>query len=284
MKIHHAVKILNFKVSWAFDFIRWKVVFKNGSTKNISINSLSIGIATFMNRYDDCLVPLIYKLTKLFPDCEIIIVANGHILRREQEVYLKKISLFCSNFENVKLFMHNNPRGLSEIWNQIIRVSSNEDVLILNDDVDLKIEFNKSILEVLTRHKEITLLNNSWSHFLINKSLMKTVGGFDEGLKEIGGEDDDYTARLAINNILIDGFDLNTIKNKLRLKQKMLKINCYGKNMHEEHNGYSSFNNKYLNEKWIVSNTDFPGAVEIPDILGRRSRMFKYCKLRNDNI
>ena len=283
MKIRQFLKIIKFKSLWEIDSFKWKFKTKT-KTKTKKINSLSIGIATFMNRYDNCLVPLIYKLSKLFPDCEIIIIANGHTLKKEQEVYLKKISLFSSNFENVKLFKHNKPKGLSEIWNQIIRVSSNEDVLILNDDVDIKIEFINSILKALLIHNKMTLLNNSWSHFLINKSLIKIIGGFDEGLKEIGGEDDDYSARLALNNILIDGFDLNTIKSKLKLKQKKLNVNSYGKNMHEEDNGYSSFNNKYIKEKWIVSNSYFPGAVVIPDILGRRSRMFKYCKLRNNNI
>jgi hypothetical protein len=284
MKIHQFLKIIKFKALWAIDFIKWKIVFKTGYFKKRKINSLSIGVATFMNRYDNCLVPLILKLSKLFPDCEIIIIANGHILKKEQEVYLKKISLFSTNFENVKLFKHNKPKGLSEIWNQIIRVSSNEDVLILNDDVDIKIEFIDSILKLLLTHNKITLLNNSWSQFLISKSLIKIIGGFDEGLKEIGGEDDDYSARLALNNILIDGFDSNTVKSKLKLKKKILKVNSYGKNMNKEYGGYSSFNSEYFNQKWIVSNSDFPGAVEIPEILGRRSRTFKYCKLRNNNI
>ena len=280
MKTMIVLKALKVKVLWAIDFLKWKILFKTRFLKERKINSLSIGITTFMNRYDDCLAPLVSKLSKLFPDCEIIIVANGHVLKKEQEAYLKKISLFSSKFKNVKLFKLNEPMGLSHIWNQIMRVSSNEDVLILNDDVDVKIEFSSSISEVLHIHDKLTLLNNSWSHFLINKSLPEIIGGFDEGLKEIGGEDDDYTARLAMNKILIDGFDLDTIKSKLKLKRKRLKVNSYGRNMHEEDNGYSSFNNRYLEEKWILSNTYFPGSFEIPDILGRRSREFKYCSPR----
>lgn len=279
MKITLIINTVKDKLLWFLDSFFWII---NVKRKEINLNKppLTIGVTTFMNRFHSCLIPLINKLTKLFPETEIIIVANGHILKEEQIEYLKKISKYCLSLNNIKLIKHKTPIGLSKIWNQIVKISSNENILILNDDVDIKANFDKQIFDILNNANKLTLLNNSWSHFIINKELHKENGPFDEALLEIGGEDDDYTARMALNNILINGVSLNSIKGKLKEKQKKLTINSYGKDMNNQASGYSNFNTNYLQSKWIFSDQYFSGATKVPDINGQPARSFKYCKLK----
>jgi hypothetical protein len=61
-------------------------------------------------------------------------------------------------------------------------------------------------IEVLLK-AQLTLLNSTWSHFVISKEVIDQVGAFDPGFKGIGFEDMDYTARaglaaLPIGNVL----------------------------------------------------------------------------------
>ena len=267
-------KIKN-KLSWAIEDFIWFFLkrFDKGNIKNKN-NDLVIGITTFMDRYDNCLKPLVEKLAVLFPNIQIIIVANGHVKQHENLEYLIKIKLFCDKFKNVELISYKEPMGLSFIWNRIIKQANAKKVLLLNDDVNVKRSFPKWISKSEILEMEISTINNSWSHFVISKDIVKKVGTFDEGLLEIGGEDDDYSARLVMNKIELINLNTNTIKAKLKLKHKRLAVNSYGKNMNEEKHGYSSYNTEYLEKKWKMSNVDFEGSIEVPN------RMMRYWKLR----
>lgn len=118
------------------------------------------------------------------------------------------------------------------------------------------------------------VINASWSHFLISKEIFNRVGPFDEALLEIGGEDDDYLARMAVVNLHPDNFYFDGIRSKLRKNRKMLIVNSYGKNMANEKYGYSNLNYEYMKKKWQVDTLPFEGAVEV------KNRFFRYWKLR----
>jgi len=264
------------KVLWILDGLVWYLCVRIGITpgRKVAAGSVSIGIATFKDRYWNCLVPLLRKLAYLFPKSELIVVANGHVRQEEQKTYLSKIHTYCSQFDNIKLIVHQHPVGLSAIWNQIIRNANNDLILILNDDVDIKINFPKLISQVLDFNPTLLTINKFWSHFVISKPVYDQVGDFDEGLLEIGGEDDDYAARMALNKIPIGNVKSSLIAAKLKLKDRKLKLNGYGKNMSNEANGYSSYNSRYLAQKWLSSDKPFDGAVYVP------SRKIRYWKLR----
>jgi len=227
-----------------------------------------------MDRYETCLLPLLKKLIYLFPKNEIIIIANGHVKLKEQKKYLARMETLCKPFSNVKLFLHSRPKGLSTIWNQIIKASSNNKILILNDDVNLKHSFCSFLANAVKQDVGFAEINSSWSHFIISKSVFSKVGDFDESFIEIGGEDDDYSARLALHKIKVFNFRTTTIAGKLKPKLKKLTVNSYGKNMHKEQGGYSTCNTEYLSKKWIFKNDYFKGAIEVPN------RSIKYWKLK----
>ena len=234
----------------------------------------TIGITTFLDRYENCLKPLVKKISYLYPECRIIVVANGHVRRDEHLLYLDSINNFCKGFHNVDLITFIEPRGLSFIWNRIIEQSETRSILILNDDLKIKFGFRKFMYKSGILESGIAVINRSWSHFVITKEVFETVGSFDENLLEIGGEDDDYMARMALRGITLSYFTTPAIAAKLKLMDKRLKQNSYGKDMNNERHGYSSYNTNYLESKWIMSNTKFEGSTEVHE------REMKYWKLR----
>lgn len=262
------------KLEWFVEDIIWD--FKKHVKKKITVPknriNLTIGITTFLDRYTSCFIPLIEKISFLFPDCQIIVVANGHVKVIEQEIFMGEIKKFCERFENVQLLSYSEPRGLSHIWNQIVLMSVNHKVLIINDDLNIKVNFRNFIGESGILNCDIALINSSWSHFLISKFIFYKVGNFDEKFLEIGGEDDDYAARLALFGIQIMIYMTDSIKASLGNKKRKLRFNSYGKDMVFEKNGYSTKNSDYLVKKWETGQEYFEGSILVPN---RNPRFWK---------
>jgi len=237
-----------------------------------AINSdYSIGVTTFLDRYNIFFKGLLQKLVFLFPDKEIIVAVNGHVKKGEQIKYLEEIAGYTKNFKNVFLIKYVEPQGLSKLWNEIIKKSESSKILMLNDDLKLAPSFRSEFESSNIIRERIAVINKTWGHYLISKSIIEQVGWFDENLLEIGGEDDDYCARLAIEGILLKHFQIRSIANF----SKALKVNSYGKDMTGEHR-YSAYNTDYLlDKKWVTSNEPFEGSVYVAD------RAIKYWKLRS---
>lgn len=223
---------------------------------------LTIGVTTFLDRYDPLFKELLKRLNYCFPKNEIIVVANGHHSSIQQDKYLKRLTEFCNKFPNTVLLKYNQPQGLSKLWNDIIQRSKNENVLILNDDILFDMKFPIGVSSISS--EDFVLINNSFSHFLISKKTIDSVGWFDENLEEIGGEDDDFLVRSHISNIKVENYRIDRLSNY----QPKLKVNSYGKKVSEQQGGYSNSNTKYLMEKWKISKSQFEGAIKVDRSLG----------------
>jgi hypothetical protein len=81
---------------------------------------------------------------------------------------------------------------------------------------------------------------------MISKSVVSEAGWFDENFHEIGGEDDDYLARLAMHGIRPVDFKTDTIARSGKKSRRNTRINSYGRDMSKEAGGYSTLNTKYL--------------------------------------
>ena len=273
-------KALN-KVSLAIEDFAWsfkRPFFKPGIPFT---NSFSIGITTFMDRFETCLKPLLAKLSILFADCQIIVVANGHVRKHEQTEYISQIEKYCSRFSNVQLVTFSEPTGLSCLWNTIIKNSNSSPVLILNDDLRIKERFRSFISASGICTMQIATINRSWSHFMISKSVVSEAGWFDENFREIGGEDDDYLARLAMNGIKPGDFKTDTIVRSGKKSRRNPGMNSYGRDMSKEAGGYSTLNAKYLYEKWDTADEYFDGAVEVQ---GRKTRFWKLKEQKQSDV
>ncbi len=236
---------------------------------------ITIGITTYKDRFESCLIPLLPKITALFPKEEVIVIANGHYQQEEQREYLSRFNEFCSGFGNVLTESYIEPRGLSSLWNRIIEKASHPGVLILNDDIMIKPGFRRVVMNLLSGSDPVVTVNSSWSHFLITGEAVAGIGLFDEGLKEIGGEDDDYLARMAIAGLSAGNVVSPCISGRSKRRMKVSALNSYGRDMSKEAGGYSTLNSEYLLGKWETSETYFEGAAEVP------GRAIRYWKLRN---
>jgi len=258
---------------WLYSNITWFFIFIFNQKKQNNFNdkNFCIGITTFKDRYNSSFKPLLKKIVFLFPDIEIIIAVNGHVDQENNELFIKKIKSHIKEYSNVKIIIFKKPQGLSKLWNQIIINSRTQKIILLNDDLDVKRSFRKDLEKSSCFLNDISLLNSSWSHFIISREIIKIVGWFDERLLEIGGEDDDYSARLSQCKIEVKNINCNSIKNS-SIKHK---VNSYGHDMTGEF-PYSKLNTEILFKKWEVSNFQIPDSVIV------ENRFYKYWKIKEN--
>ena len=264
------------RAGWVKDSLAWPVTafFCRRLLQERPRLDLSIGVTTYKDRFDNCLKPLIKKLSILFPNEQIIVIANGHYQVEEQSEFIMEFDAFCSGFGNVECEGYQDPRGLSFLWNRIIQRATSENILILNDDIMIKAGFRRFVEESGIVRVPAATINSSWSHFKISRSVIEKVGLFDEGLMEIGGEDDDYLARMALAGLHADNLATGMLSSRSKRRMKTPRLNSYGRDMSLEAGGYSTLNSDYLLSKWETSDEYFEGAAEVT---GRKKR---YWKLR----
>ncbi|MEK7131174.1 MAG: hypothetical protein AAB797_00365 [Patescibacteria group bacterium] len=157
----------------------------------------SIGVVTYVARFEKFLMPLIKQLTEVFPDKEIICIVNGHHDELLQINYLKQVTAFLNQFPNVHYLTYEKHQPLAKCFNWIALMSFAPRMLILNDDVSLNLLFRREFEKNLTQNNSFFVINYSWSHFLISKDFIKKIGWFEERLLGTGQEDGDYHIRIV---------------------------------------------------------------------------------------
>jgi len=220
--------------------------------KKNNVNEYSIGVVTYHARFEKYFIPLIEKLTSVFPDKEILCVINGHPDRTLQINYLNKVTAFLSKFKNVRYLTYDQHQSLSKCWNQLMILSGTEKVLVMNDDTQVtdlfRQEFEEKVID-----KNFSTINTSWSHFLVSKEIIKKVGWFDERLLGVGHEDIDFGLRMGIANIPITNSICLGINNFVVDQE-----NPGWKNISQKSsdNKYSLTNLEFFNKKWIIQSSN----------------------------
>jgi len=155
--------------------------------------SYSIGITTYQYRFDQWLKPLVKKIKEFRPDVEIHITVNGEYNKKFDEEYRKNILAFASECSNTFVVMYPNFRSLSKLWNNLLINSTNHKVLLLNDDIIIN---DRSFFDYLEQVPyNMFKINKSWSHIMLDREVVDSVGWFDERLLGIGEEDGDFEWR-----------------------------------------------------------------------------------------
>jgi len=149
------------------------------------------------------------QLDFIFPDYDIMVFLNGHYNLPKQIRYLQAATSFLAQYPNVRYLTQVTHQPLARAWNWLIMMAAWDQVLILNDDLTVHPALRHN-LENLAEVSPIFTLNSSWSHFVIHKKVIAQVGWFDENLRGIGYEDNDYIFRLGqrgirVRNVLVDG-------------------------------------------------------------------------------
>lgn len=247
-KLIWKLRIIIWEIEWFFNFKKNKPV-----TNNRPI--YSIGVVTYVDRYEMFFKPLIKKLTKSFPNVEINVCINGFHDRNLQQNYLNEVSKFLSQFQNIKIIKFIEPQGLSKLWNLLIKNSEATKVLILNDDLIIRKSFSNNLYKSDILFQDFSLINRSWSHFLISKKIFDHIGDFDENFLGVGNEDEDYETRLIFSGYVIHNKKLKGIRNVSYPTRNF----SYSKNMEISNKKYSSVNSIYFDKKWQKSLTPKEG-------------------------
>ena len=228
---------------------------------------ITIGITTFEARFERYFVPLLKKIRE-YVDNEIIVGVNGENNREFNEDYRKGLLQFLSEKQNVYPIVFPRFRGLSKLWNSIVIHSTNDYILMLNDDIMINSkDFIKDVCLALNRNQGRTfLINRSWSHFLINRDELDDLGYFDERLLGIGEEDGDMTWRYIdrykreIGNYKIKGFENFAEDTVYTCKPVNIKTHSGTK--------YSLFNRKFMfEEKYQKVPNGIKGMFDQPVVM-----------------
>lgn len=209
---------------------------------------ISIGITTFEARFERYFVPLLRRIRE-HTDNEIVVAVNGENNRPFSEEYRRNLLRFIAEFDNVYPIFFPRFRGLSKLWNSIAIHATHDHMLMLNDDIMIESgNFMGDICDSLRRNGGKTfLINRSWSHYLINRNELDTLGYFDERLLGIGEEDGDMTWRYikqygeAIPSFKIKGFENYAEESVLSYKPVNIQTHSGTK--------YSLFNQKFIHEE-----------------------------------
>ena len=211
----------------------------------------SIGIVTFEKRYNSFFKPLLKSIKSIFPNIEIIVFVNGNLNNSFNNVYRREILNYCAKFNNVYPHICTEFRSLSKLWNNILIFSSNDQCLILNDDVSLtKLFFeNLSYINKVNGYKSFTI-NKTWSHVMLNRKQIADIGWFDERLLAIGEEDGDMQFRYEKKyNHVFPNYNIEGAVNHIsEVVDKNFRKHSQTK--------YASFNREFINKKYVLDQID----------------------------
>lgn len=245
----------------------------------INAATCSLGIVTYLGRFETYFQPLIKRLSLLFPDYDLNVLINGHHDIVKQTRYLRNVTAFLRAYPRVRYLTHVEHQPLARGWNWLILMSAQPRVLILNDDVYCDLEFRHH-LEKLSNIPPIFTLNSSWSHFVISKEVIARVGWFDERFYGTGWEDGDMICRLALHGIPLGNFVLQGLRNYVAAADdpgwaeksgtthhKYASVNLETFKKKWWHSHYSevpqkgSFKIRYHDEEWTVAPNDALGTM-----------------------
>src|SRR3990167_4551576 len=150
----------------------------------------SIVIATFSQRFDEWLKPLIKEIKRQRPDAEIIIGINGDKDGMD-DTYRENILSLLSSYSKTYPTVYPTFRSISKIWNLGVQFASNDTVLILNDDITLEGGFFDAYEDCIATHTSLTI-NTSFSAFSVSRRELMEINWFDERLLGVGLEDSDF--------------------------------------------------------------------------------------------
>jgi hypothetical protein len=213
----------------------------------------SIGVVTYINRYHTYFKRNIESLRKYFPDKQIICIINGHPDKTRHLAYLKEITSWLSSLDNVKYITFEDHQSLAKCWNWILLMSSTQNNLFLNDDISVKQNFRYDFESHLRKNLNFFAINNSFSHFLLNKKIIKKIGWFDERFLGVGYEDGDYLIRLADGGIELNGLPCRDIVNFIASNPDPSFKKISSSMMSDK---YSTINGEFMRKKWFFNHLD----------------------------
>ena len=163
-------------------------------------------MTTYSARYDLYFRALYRSLCTIFPEVSLSVAVKGHGTPEEQAAYLDRFQReICAGAPGQHRFLlHDRVHGLTTLWNGLlVAPPPGLPLLLLNDDLRVHGFLRRWAEAFDWSQAGLTLLNASWSHFVIAPSVVRRVGAFDPAFPGIGFEDMDYTARAGLAGVPI---------------------------------------------------------------------------------
>jgi hypothetical protein len=243
------------------------------------MNNFDIGITTFSLRYD-FVSQLIKSIRDFGVKNNIYLCINGEKNSEFDEEYRLKILKLCSEYTSIYPIFFSETRGLSKMWNTLIIHSGKSDMLILNDDIIIN---STNIFDVVSWHINtndyfgLSIINNTFSFFVVNKNFIDELGYFDERLLGFGEEDGDIMYRILKTGKKINRINVQGVENIVSdIRHEHIKPGV-GK--------YSLFNRNFMFEEKYACDGDiyyFPEGVKCTEKL-KNINLYPYEKYFMDN-
>ena len=204
----------------------------------ISSQNLDIAIVTFSARFKE--VSSLISSIRQFTDNRILLLVNGDYDEPLNMNYVQNILKLSLSYDNIVPIILPEFRSLSKLWNTSIIFSDKPYVMILNDDT---IWNNNLIEEIDLINLDILLINDIFSHFVINKLFIDELGYFDERFLGVGWEDSDlYMRYYQSKNKPIPTLQTNSISHQALDSADTQIKKTWGK--------YSAYNLNYAEQKY----------------------------------
>jgi len=148
----------------------------------ICITTYNKRLELFKNLFD--------KIKKQRKNVELIVLVNGLTNLSFDEEYRKNILEFISSYENTFPIVFPEFRSLAKLWNLGSQLSTNNFILMMNDDIDVDENFLDDYEKAILKYpKDCFCINNNFSSFHINREILDKLNWFDERFLSIGSED-----------------------------------------------------------------------------------------------
>lgn len=247
------------------------------------MENYTIGITTFPRRFEH--FKTLITTIRSYTNAEIIVQVN-QFNKIKDEQYRKDVMLFCSSVNNLYLTVYPEFTSLAKMWNTIIINSSNENVLMLNDDMIITQNIFKIVETIVGNYNGLCVLNNSWSHFIISKHMLDELNYFDERLLAYGEEDGDmvwrYYEKFKTPHVVVYTPGIQNIGEGYGIVPPNLKWFNAGNVIRPEFNRDFCFNKKYTPNKYGYRGMfDAERMKILPDL---RQYPYESFKLNNKDL
>jgi hypothetical protein len=213
----------------------------------------TIGITTYIEPYEGYFKPLYQAISRSFPEVHLCIAVNGHGHAEAQRHSLERIQQgLCSKAPHHRFVLHDRAVGLTTSWNEILDQSLPLPVLMLNDDLRIRAWLRRWAEGFDWQGNPLTLLNSTWSNFVITDRTIDRLGGFDPGLPGIGFEVMDYTARAGLTGESIS----NVFCPHITHRHRQPKATSFALVSDMVRGKYTSANQAYFFGKWQTCPAD----------------------------
>ncbi len=229
----------------------------------------SVCVTTFNQRFE-YLKNLVTKIKEQREEVQLIVLANGLTNLPFDEKYRNELLDFISPLKNTFPIVFPEFRGLAKIWNIGCQLASNNNVLVMNDDIDIGNDFFDDYESCILKYpNDCFSINNNFCGFHVNKTILDKLNWFDERFLSIGSEDLWFIqCHNAVMGYYPISLEIKSYYNKFELKWQKELVDNEVRMLNQNHKGerYSPFNYevfKYMLEgRNIFDREEYPPYVK----------------------